>query len=46
MNVASWIILALVLAAAAGAFAFLVHRRRTVGSSACNGCALKGVCRK
>ena len=46
MNAASWIILAIVLAVAAGACAFLVHRRRTAGSSACNCCALKGLCRK
>jgi hypothetical protein len=46
MNLASWIVLGVVLAAFAGAVAFLVHRRRTRGSSACEGCALRSLCRK
>lgn len=45
MNAASWIVLGLVLAVAFVAVGFLVHRRRTLGSSACSGCALKGICR-
>jgi hypothetical protein len=46
MNAASWIVLAAVLAAATGALAFLLHRRRTAGTSACCGCALRELCSK
>ncbi len=45
MNAASWIVLVVVLAAGVAAAGFVVHRRRTLGSSACSGCALKGICR-
>ncbi|MBR3074199.1 MAG: hypothetical protein IKH11_00390 [Bacteroidales bacterium] len=46
MNAASWIVLGAVLAAAAGALAFMLHRRNRKGSSACCACALKDLCRK
>ena len=46
MNAASWIVLGVVLAAASGAMAFLLHRRRTAGTSACSGCALRELCRR
>ena len=46
MNAASWIVLGVVLAAAAAAVGFIFHRRRRYGSAACNGCALKGMCVK
>ncbi|MBO4670580.1 MAG: hypothetical protein J5640_01890 [Bacteroidales bacterium] len=45
MNLASWIVLGVVLAAAAGAVAFLLHRKRRGGSSACDGCSLRRLCR-
>lgn len=44
MNAASWIVLGVVLAAAAVALGFIVHRKRRYGSASCSGCALKGVC--
>ncbi|MCR5325741.1 MAG: hypothetical protein K6E37_03205 [Bacteroidales bacterium] len=46
MNLASWIVLGVVLAAFVGAVAFLIHRRRRLGSSACEGCSLRSLCRK
>ena len=46
MNLASWIVLGVVLAAAAGAVAFLVHRKRRGGSPACSSCSLRRFCRK
>ena len=44
MNAASWIVLGVVLAAAAAALAFTIHRRRRSGSAACGDCALKSLC--
>lgn len=44
MNTASWIVLGVVLAAAAVAVGFIIHRRRRYGSASCEGCALKGLC--
>ncbi len=46
MNAASWIVLGVVLALAACAVGFLLHRRRRYGSAACSGCALKDICCK
>ena len=46
MNAASWVVLGVVLALAASAVVFLVHRRKRYGSSACSGCALKDICSK
>ena len=46
MNLATAIVLGVVAAAVVAALAFLVHRARPGGSSACSACALKGLCRK
>lgn len=46
MNAATAAVLAVILAAAIAAVVFSVHRSRKKDSSACCGCALRGLCSK
>ena len=46
MNLATVLVLAVILLAAVVAVVFLIHRKRHLGSSACCGCALRNVCGK
>ena len=46
MNLATILVLSAVILVAAAAVAFMVHRKKKTGTSACEGCALRDFCRK
>ncbi len=46
MNLASAIVLGIVLAAAVAAIVFMIHRRKKSGTSACSGCSLRSLCQR
>ncbi|MBO6169449.1 MAG: FeoB-associated Cys-rich membrane protein [Bacteroidales bacterium] len=46
MNLATAIVLGLVLAAAVAAVVFMIHRRKKSGSSVCSGCSLRSLCQR